>query len=663
MAIVYNPTTKKYSIVKSSADFYKSHPSSATKEKYGVSTTGGVVDITPPRPEIVGSTQVTEQFQAQQVLSIQKAQAQQAQQLAIKKQAAIQAHQIQEDQRAKLTRESTSIPTRSSTTQPHQIQEDQRAKLQKPIQPIDETTPTLSGWHGWLEKYRTTEKKVSEKLYDITGFSEEEHEWKKAAVLRTGERMQTKAEEQKKSWDILGHPLIGTIYGGSLAVFGKTGTLIAGAAGSVAKKTIDYPITAVATPIVLGGIGYGAGLAVAGGGALIGGTSGAFATGAFGGGISALAIPTLKVAGVSLAISYVYGVGTTVKSAPTLFEKGGIIAEAALETAAVGGGYASGSQRATKIGDWWRTRGRVELPVEDYVIPDVLSGKARFVESRSYGYTGDFGKSKQKFDIAIFGKKDTSFHVTPATFWKDGKFVTTRGTSEFPGLYVAPSVSVQFAKVGGSPSYKISLFGSGLDAAGKPAVAKFKGIKYTIDPASKTGAAYVTGVKPEIEAVIPVGQSFGAIDKSGYFVYKGRRIPVDVFKKIGGTPAVSGADIGVSLSGAKPSGSYSAYTTPSYPIYSPITTSISSLTSTTTSTPFSISISTITPSIISYTVPPQSPPVSYISPPIFSSGGSSGGGSPPKYIPPSLPSIPSQSPSVPLSTITLKYLCCDMLCS
>ena len=93
-----------------------------------------------------------------------------------------------------------------------------------------------SWWEKLVSGYQATEKKASEKLYDITGFSEEQHAKQRQRVLASGEFIQTKAEKVKSYFDTEGRPFLGTVAGGALSFFGTTGTLIAGGTGTIAKK-------------------------------------------------------------------------------------------------------------------------------------------------------------------------------------------------------------------------------------------------------------------------------------------------------------------------------------------------------------------------------------------------------------------------------------------
>lgn len=422
-----------------------------------------------------------------------------------------------------------------------------------------------------LDYYGRVESISSKALYGATGFSAAQHEKQRRDVLASEKFLEKKVSESSKFLISKGLPSAVVNAGDYIAGLGvKAGTMIAGFTGTLAKKTLDKPIKTTATPVALAGAGYVAGLGLAGASAVFGGTGGVAATGAFGGGTSALFVPTIRLAGGALATTYITKKGLETYKAPTSFEAGGIAGEAVIETAAIGSGLISGQQRAAKIGDWWRTRGRIEIPTEEIILKDVLTGKKRFVESSSYGYKGPTGKLKQKFDIKVFKKTGEGYHVTPEQYW-GSEIVSAPGSSEFKGLYVAPSPSVYFAKVDPKGGYKLSLFGTNIGKAGRPAVAK-------ISPGFTTRLggkkAFVTGVKPEIEAVIPVGRTFIKTSGDKFFKFGGRRVPIDVFKP-SGTKAIVGGARGIGSGSSSSSGLF----IPKYSIYNPYSASLSYLSS------------------------------------------------------------------------------------
>ena len=111
---------------------------------------------------------------------------------------------------------------------------------------------------------------------------------------------------------------------------------------------------------------------------------------------------------------------------------------------------------------------------ESYLVePKVLSGEKRFpstfrpsaketeyafkMESQRLsimklsGYKGEGELMRvESYKTLPFSAPPTGFHATPSIFWK-GEIVAGAGSSEIPGIYVAPSVSKYFLKL--SPDY------------------------------------------------------------------------------------------------------------------------------------------------------------------------------------------------------------------
>jgi len=479
------------------------------------------------------------------------------------------------------------------------------------------------------EQYKKAEKFVSEKLYDVTGFSKEQSKKQRERVLESESllRINTETTTQFLIENTPNNKLsnYAILFGSAIANIGiTTGTMIAGFSGTTADKTLDKPITETTKYVAYGAAGYTLGLGFAGTSALFGGTTGAVASGYFGGGTSALIVPTLQATGGALGLGFLYKTGSDVINAETNFERGGIIGKTILETSAIGAGFISGKQDAAKIGDILRTRGRTEVPVEDILLKDILTGDKKFVESSSYGYNGpQSGKGKQAFDLKVFSKKDYAYHVTPDQYWKTG-FTTVEGTSEFPGLYTAPSPSVYFAKVGGKQSYKLSLFGSGFEASSKPSVAQIY-TGFTIN--QKTPGAFVSGIKPEIEAIIGPGKDFAKVGGNEFFKFGGRRFPIDIFKQVGPDDIASISNIAK----VSASGSSSGYSAPVYSLINIPTLTVASVISDSSSSsvtgdkivyPSSISSKDNT----SYTSD-TSPSIIYSGGSVVRSSGSSGGSS------------------------------------
>lgn len=301
---------------------------------------------------------------------------------------------------------------------------------------------------------------------------------------------------------------------------------------------------------------------------------------------------TGKAVTVGLGATYVGVVGARVKAAPEgarATEFGKILAEDVVPMIAggyIGAGIVKGAG-ARKI-----RREYKERPIEEYVIPEVLSGKKTFPESPAYGYKGKVKRLtdaekvlKQQFDVKVFREKGVAYHATGGQFYKPGKVIEIqKGKAELEGLYVAPSVSPYFLRTG--KGYK--LYG----APKKPGVleitpeafkvkrttptgVKTKAGRYEFAGELKPGEAYVTGVKPEIEAVIPYKTKTGLAVEKGkyYFEYKGQPVPIDVAKTVFGKK-VTVKPSAVSEQFFKPSYSTSYAGVGAYPIVTPLAAGI-----------------------------------------------------------------------------------------
>jgi hypothetical protein len=285
--------------------------------------------------------------------------------------------------------------------------------------------------------------------------------------------------------------------------------------GSAVTSVIPRTKGDIYKDLAIYGLGSGVGVAGKGVVAIAGRVSPRLATATKVGGIGV---------GTYLTGTYAVDVGTKIYAAPTYSEKGSIFGKSVKEMVLFGSGYKSGG----KIVDRISVIGRDYVPIENLVPKDVLTGKEQFVVSRSYGYKGKTGLNKQKFDLNVFIKKQYAYHTTPSKFWINGILVKG-STSEFQGLYVAPEVSVYFSKVGGG-KYKLLPSIKDLISVDNPAIARIKGKGFSIYNKNDLNVGYVTGIKPEIEAVYPVGSEFLRTGKGLYTIFKGRIIKIDTFK-------------------------------------------------------------------------------------------------------------------------------------
>ena len=168
---------------------------------------------------------------------------------------------------------------------------------------------------------------------------------------------------------------------------------------SLTENTKNEPLKYVA----IGGISAGLGLGVEAG------ISGATAISpTLGAGAKLLSTG----AGIYYGGTYALDVGTNLIKAEDSYTKANILADATLTSASAIGGFKLGSKAYNKLS----VIGKKYEPIELLVPEDVLSGKTKFVESKSYGYKGGGVSSKQKFDVEIFKKKGFGYHTSPERF-------------------------------------------------------------------------------------------------------------------------------------------------------------------------------------------------------------------------------------------------------
>jgi hypothetical protein len=177
------------------------------------------------------------------------------------------------------------------------------------------------------------------------------------------------------------------------------------------------------------------------------------------------------------------------------------------------------------------------------------------------------------------------YHTTGNKFW-GSEIKIIKGSSEFYGLYGAPDASLHFSRVN-SGGYKIipnvkDLF-SGFES---PGIAKIYSnfdiaeVSGPLNPGKagsrkfigelKPGTSYVTGIKPEIEAVIPIEVGNKNLKYAGsneYFTYKGQRITIDEFRFQ--APGESNINIKDTATGKR--FGYKSYRQYEYPLYTPST--------------------------------------------------------------------------------------------
>lgn len=229
------------------------------------------------------------------------------------------------------------------------------------------------------------------------------------------------------------------------------------------------------------------------------------------------------------------------------------------------GGFA-GYTGATRLGDYLATRGKTYVPFSDIAVPGIpLSRTAQDITEESI---------KQSFRENTFRPKPASFAQTDEyptiplsaklpntpentiTTWhgtdrrdvfSGNEVIVSSGSSELPGMYVAPVGLSYFSRV--SPPPKLSLVSSRIPKAGDPALV------YTtvrdidviptdirMDPKLRSdfiqnnvvpNTIYAPLIKREYEAVIPPNTRLVRLDSKYYTVKDNRKIPIYEFNADG----------------------------------------------------------------------------------------------------------------------------------
>lgn len=256
--------------------------------------------------------------------------------------------------------------------------------------------------------------------------------------------------------------------------------------------------------------------------------AGSFFKGTIIGGISVLAPPVGLALATGAALPIILRPGETKKQFIVAPKEtfGNIL----FGVAGAGVGGVGTSMIATKIKGYTSTIGREYVPIERIATKEVISGQKKFPEA-------PFGTSKSaQLRLKIFERnrynlpdetKSGVYHATPYTFGKETK--TVAGTSEVPGLYVAPSLSTYFLKLGND----FRVFGLSQESiiSKSPSALRIypKGFGLYKGKTSAPGRAYVLNIKPEIEAVIPPETPLVQTGSRFYTVIDGTRVPINQY--------------------------------------------------------------------------------------------------------------------------------------
>jgi len=248
-------------------------------------------------------------------------------------------------------------------------------------------------------------------------------------------------------------------------------------------------------------------------------------------------------------LSVVGGIAKQIETEPAQF-----VSDIAFTT----GAFRAMSKARTGITEPLKTIGKKYVPPETIIEPQVLSGAERFPLAKR-GTTG--AALVKEFNIGKYRLPGTEgktggWHATPSEFAKETR--TQAGTSESPGLYISPSTSPHFWKIGGG-QFKLFGFdnppesptGIWMGTAGikrSPAmirgnIGKFNAflsekryagkayIKSALTGKAQKGAAYISsafekGIKPEKEAIIPPETVVKRVRADQYTKYKGKVVPL-----------------------------------------------------------------------------------------------------------------------------------------
>ena len=235
--------------------------------------------------------------------------------------------------------------------------------------------------------------------------------------------------------------------------------------------------------------------------------------------------------GVGAVAAYATVKGTEIAMAPSWYGKGEVIGKTGAELTALGLGG-----RIYRVSQgYFRTQGRTYIKTEKLVPKDVLTGKHKFPQAPTSKHYKLFMTKSQRLPGA---KDPVMYHATGQQFWKTGKgyfFKTEAGTSELQGLYGSYGVSPHFLRVG-TPEKILGSFNVFAQAT-EPGIAVIRpGGFVKGGTTTKSGYAFIPGIKTEVEAIIPPGSYVVGTTGQYYTAWKGIRIPVDEFVTLTGTP-------------------------------------------------------------------------------------------------------------------------------
>ena len=240
------------------------------------------------------------------------------------------------------------------------------------------------------------------------------------------------------------------------------------------------------------------------------------------------AIPKMAVLG---GLSFVGGIAKQAKENPAQFVSDIVV------TAGIFKGMGKISSKATET---IKFTGKRFVSPESIIEPQVLSGAERFPlaprGTTAKQLINEFKTSPYRLPGTEL--KTGGWHATPQEFAKNT--LTQAGTSEGKGLYIAPSTSPHFWKIGSN--YKLfgwdappeSPTGIWLETSGikrSPPNTRFNieaQNRFLMGKAPK-GTAFISsafekGIKPEKEAIIPPETPIRRVSNKFYTVFKGKKV-------------------------------------------------------------------------------------------------------------------------------------------
>ena len=290
------------------------------------------------------------------------------------------------------------------------------------------TTEKLFGKVGLLtpyQKIRSGTYKAETKITSIIRgrFTEEESAKQRQDVIESREFLIAQSKQSTQSLINIGVPSFIAKAGGGISRAGiETGSLIAGGSGYIAERTIENPITFPSKFVAIGAasVGFGFGVSALTTGSVAG------VSAIYGTGVGAITGTGIKagIIGGSIYFGGKYAIETTEKiiAAPSVFERGGILAESGFTVAAAVSGFKTGSKLFQKVDPFTKIT-RIET-TRKIRTPEFVERQYEIVKGgREYGQAEYIVKGELRPPLRItttttfreyFGLKPITTKITPA---------------------------------------------------------------------------------------------------------------------------------------------------------------------------------------------------------------------------------------------------------